>query len=100
MSWFAQNVTPALGSTAGIFPNERAPIYSDAGPDGIIATADDTGTAVDGFERQITIRLPDDVAESEYDSLRQIDVTIFYRVRNAERQLTLSAYIANYRQVN
>ena len=70
-------------------------------PDG--AAADDDRVIVghiDGFERQITIRLPDDVAESEYDSLRQIDVTIFYRVRNAERQLTLSAYIANYRQVN
>ena len=96
----AQNVTPAVGTTPGIFPNGRRPILPNAGPDGIVATADDTGTPVEGFERVLVIKTPDGALPAEYDSLRQIDVTIYYRVRGAERNLTLSAYIANYRQVN
>src|SRR4029079_17854160 len=32
----AQNVTPAVGSVAGIFPNGRKPILSDPGADGIV----------------------------------------------------------------
>ena len=96
----AQNVTPSQGATPGIFPNGRRSILPNAGLDGIVATADDTGTPVEGFERQLVIKRPDGSDVSEYDSLRQVDVTIFYKVRGTERQLTISAYIGNYRQVN
>jgi type II secretory pathway pseudopilin PulG len=96
----AQNVSPAYGSTAGIFVNGKTPIKPDAGPDGIIGTADDSGAPVVGFEREIVIKVPDGLPATEYDTLRQIDVTIYYGSGASKNKLTVSAYIGNYRQVN
>jgi type II secretory pathway pseudopilin PulG len=99
----AQNVTPAVGSsTDGKFPNGRRPILPDAGPDDIVATADDTGTAIPGFEREIVIKAPDSMADpdEQYKTLRQIDVTVYYEVGGSERQVKVTSYISNYRQVN
>ncbi len=96
-----QNVTPSQGSaTTGIFVNGRVPMRTNPGPDGIVGTADDTGTAVKGFERTIVIKNPVGAPNTEYDSLRQIDVTIYYNTRGVDRALTLTGYVGNYRQVN
>ena len=95
-----ENVSQTYGSKPGIFVNGENAIRPDAGPDGIFGTADDAGTAVEGFTREIVIKPPDGLAASEYDSLRQIDVTVYYSLGRSKGKVTLSAYIGNYRQVN
>ncbi|HWP43323.1 MAG TPA: hypothetical protein VNO14_08825 [Blastocatellia bacterium] len=68
-----------------------------AGPDGQLGNADD-GTPVFGFRRQISVRdIPDPDRPGAPITLRQIDVTIFYRVGSNSRQETFTSYIANYR---
>jgi type II secretory pathway pseudopilin PulG len=99
----AQNVSPASGSnTEGIFPNGPQPIRPNVGPDGFVATADDTGTPVSGFVREIVIKPPVGTADpnTEYKTLRQIDVTVYYKVGGAPREQTVTTYMSNYRQVN
>lgn len=93
-----------------VFPSGVQPIMSQAGPDNIVGTCDDTGTLVQGFTRQITITA---VCDTERPSanctlqadgvapganpimLRRIQVKIFYQgaVLN---QLSISSEISNY----
>lgn len=84
--------------------------YLSSGPDGIIGTADDAAGAdgivgtsddsppVDGFSRQITItNIPDPDRPAAPISLRQIDVTISYKMGNGQFRETMTTYVANYR---
>lgn len=94
----------------GVFLSGDRPFYPTAGPNGIIGTADDAagpdrvvGTSddtpsVDGFSRQIVItNVPDPDRPAAAISLRQIDVTVSYKLGNAELRETMTSYVANYR---
>lgn len=94
----------------GVFLSGDRPFHSTAGPDGIIGTADDAagpdgvvGTsddtpAVDGFSRQIVItNIPDPDRPGAAISLRQIEVTVSYKLGNGQNQETMTSYVANYR---
>ncbi len=94
----------------GVFLTGDRKFYSTAGPDGVVGTADDeagtdgtVGTsddspAVDGFTRQITITdIPDPDRPSAAISLRQIDVTISYKLAKSVYRETMTSYVANYR---
>jgi hypothetical protein len=94
----------------GVFLSGDRPFYPTAGPDGIIGTADDSagpdgvvGTSddippVDGFSRQITISdVPDPDRPGAAISLRQIDVSISFRMGNGQFREVMTTYAANYR---
>jgi hypothetical protein len=107
-----RNVTGASGSDGGVFIDGPTPL-TQAGPDGLVNTADDLqqvetivlpgpdrilGTADDGsivlsnFSREITIR---DVA-SEGGELRSVTVKITYWNGTSQRSYTLSTFISSY----
>lgn len=102
-----------IGDTSipgAVFLTGDRPFYPTAGPDGIIGTADDSagpdgvvGTSddsplVDGFSRQITItNVPDPDRPAAAISLRQIDVSISYRMGNGLYREQMITYVANYR---
>ena len=82
------------------------PVLPDDGVDNVVDTDDDTGIALANVSRQITIT---DICDPERPSancptpgtnpvmIRQIDVTIFYRVGpNLQRQEKSSTVITNY----
>lgn len=71
-----------------------------AGPDGVIGSADDTAP-VDGFQRQITItNVPDPDRPAAAITLRQIDVSISYRIGKSQYREGMTTYVANYRTTN
>jgi hypothetical protein len=103
------NVGDAAIPGAAFLPGWRE-FYTTVGSDGIIGTADDAegpdrtlGTGddakpVDGFLRRITItNVPDPNSPGLPISLRQIDVTISYKIGKAEFQENMTTYAANYR---
>lgn len=94
----------------GVFSSGDGPFYSTAGPDGIIGTADDSAgpdgvvgnsddsSPVDGFSREIVItNIPDPDRPGAAISLRQLDVTVSYKLGNAQLRQTMTSYAANYR---
>lgn len=102
-----------VGNTSipgGVFLTGDRKFYSTAGPDGVVGTADDAagpdgtlGTSddtppVDAFTRQITItNVPDPDRPTAVISLRQIDVTISYKLGKSQYLETMTSYVANYR---
>ena len=102
-----------VGDTAipgGVFLSGDGLFYSTAGPDGIIGTADDAagpdgvvGTSddtppIEGFSRQVVIaNIPDPDRPGAPISLRQIDVTVSYKLGRAQLRETMTSYVANYR---
>jgi hypothetical protein len=69
------------------------------GVDGLLNTADDTLTALarELFQRQITITsLTFDGSAAVNPNLRQIAVTVNYRVRNVWRAYTLTTFVSSY----
>jgi hypothetical protein len=91
----------------GVFCSGTRDIYTEAGTDGIFGTADDTGSVVAGYQRQIEITNVNDADDDGEDdssglpvSLRQITVTIFYTVRGVPRQVRLVTFIGDYRYLN
>jgi hypothetical protein len=105
-----------LGDAAipgGVFLSGDRMFYSTAGPDGVIGTADDAagpdgvaGTAddtppVEGFSRRITItNVPDPDRPAAAISLRQIEVTISYKIGRGDYREVMTSYAANYRTGN
>jgi prepilin-type N-terminal cleavage/methylation domain-containing protein len=103
-----RNMHGASGADGGVFVDGLQPLRS-AGPDGLVNTADDgpieelvlpgadnlLGTADDqrvpliGFEREIAIR---DLGPN----LRQVTVTVRYRVGTGTREQVLVTYISSY----
>jgi prepilin-type N-terminal cleavage/methylation domain-containing protein len=67
-------------------------VLRDPGPDGILGTADDIVTPLNGFTRQIQILEMNPVNPA----LRQIVVTITYRVGPQLGSYTLTTYISSY----
>lgn len=89
----------------GIFPNNFQPVKTDAGPDEIIGTADDTGNTVAGFTRQIVIRDECDPDRPSYNCnpvgtlpvrIRSVEITINYYVGSVQRQERLTTVLTNY----
>jgi type II secretory pathway pseudopilin PulG len=64
------------------------------GPDGTLGTADDTSTPLNDYKRQVVISdlVTNGVANP---TLRQITVTVFYKVGQATRSYTLTTYISS-----
>lgn len=96
---------PVNGVNQGIFVTGIQSVYPDAGPDEIIGTADDTGTAVQGLSRQIVIT---DICDPERPSpvcsppgtlatrIRTVVITVTYNVGNRQRQEVLTTLLTNY----
>ena len=61
----------------------------DVGPDGLRGTPDDTEQPLSQFSREIWIC-------DHSNSLREIQVTVDFRVGNLTRQYRLTTYISNY----
>lgn len=95
----------ALGVNRGIFVNGIQNVKSDAGPDEVLGTADDTGTTIPNVERQITIT---DLCDPDRPSsicspagtfvikFRSVVVTITYNVGAIRRQEVLSTVLTDY----
>ena len=98
----------------GVFVADETPLYR-AGADGLVNTADDVAAGVelmpgyDGqfdtdddvplneFRRQIVISdLMNDGTTTVNSSLREVTVTIRYRVQGAWRTYTLRTYVSRY----
>lgn len=75
----------------GIFRDGRRAIYESAGADNLIGTADDSGTIVPRFERQISI-----VNADASGRARRVEVTIFYNVSGIARRETIATIITDY----
>jgi hypothetical protein len=104
----AQNTTGAnCTGGPGVFCSGQRNIKASPGTDGIFGTVDDSGLVVSGYTRQIEISNVNDEDGDGMDdtaltpvSLRRIRVTIFYRVRSATRQVTITALIGDYRYLS
>lgn len=95
----------ANGTPQGIFVTGFQPVEMDAGPDEVIGTADDTGTVVQGLQRQIVIT---DLCDPERPSpvctppgtfiikFRSVTVTVKYNVGAVQRQEVLSTVLTDY----
>ncbi|HEX3101982.1 MAG TPA: hypothetical protein VHQ01_09330 [Pyrinomonadaceae bacterium] len=95
------------GTPQGIFVTGFQPVLTDAGPDEVLGTADDTGTAVQGLQRQIVIA---DVCDPDRPSpaplctpagnfvvkFRSITVTVKYTAGAIQRQEVLSTVLTDY----
>ena len=93
------------GTPKGVFVTGIQPVKTDAGPDEIIGTADDTGTTVQGLQRQIVIT---DICDPDRPSpvcsppgtlatrIRSVVVTITYNIGGLQRQEKLETVLTNY----
>lgn len=94
----------------GVFLTGERNFYTTAGTDGIVGTADDSegpdhtvGTGddtppIDGFLRQITISNPPGLnTPGSPTTLRQIEVTVTYRIGNGQFRESMTTFAANYR---
>ncbi|HBE83935.1 MAG: hypothetical protein JNK51_14385 [Blastocatellia bacterium] len=93
------------GNPLGIFVVGRQPVLSNSGPDEVVGTADDTGPAIDGFEREIIIT---DQCDPERPSpncappgtapvrVRVVEVRVFFQVGLTERSEVLTTVLTDY----
>lgn len=93
------------GNPQGIFVTGFQPVMSDAGPDEVLGTADDTGTQIPGLQRQIVIT---DVCDPDRPSpicappgtfkirIRTVDVTIRYDVGTLQRDEVVRTVLTDY----
>ncbi|MGH9948550.1 MAG: type IV pilus modification PilV family protein [Pyrinomonadaceae bacterium] len=105
------NIDPITGLPQGVFVTGIQSVMTDAGPDQIIGTADDTGTIVPNAQRQIVIT---DICDPERPSancvpvpanplpvrIRTVQVTITYFVGTIQRQEVLTTVLTNYSVAN
>lgn len=99
----------ASGANQGIFVTGFQNVTTDAGPDEVIGTADDAGTAVPGFQRRIVIRDECDASRPSFNCspagtlpvrIRSVEVTITYFVGAVQRQEVLTTVLTDYAVVN
>lgn len=104
---------PVNGVNRGIFALGFQPVLTDAGPDEVVGTADDTGTAVPGVQRRIVIT---DLCDPDRPSpaplcnpgpagpfpvrMRSVQVTVTYQVGGVTRQEVLSTVLTDYAVTN
>ncbi len=96
---------PINGVPQGIFVTGNQDVETEAGPDEVIGTADDTGTVVPGLQRQIVIT---DICDPDRPSpictppgtlatrIRSVVVTVTYNVGAIQRQEVLTTVLTNY----
>ena len=96
---------PINGVPQGIFLSGYQQVYMDAGPDEVIGTADDTGTEVEGLQRQIEIT---DICDPDRPSpicsppgtmdvkMRSVAVTVTYWVGALAREEQVVTVLTNY----
>jgi hypothetical protein len=103
----AQNTSGTCSGGPGVFCRGRREIRANTGADGLHGTSDDSGAVISGFTREVVITSVNDPDGNGLDntsgfpvSLRQITVTVYYRVRAAERQVSLTTFIGDYRYLN
>lgn len=89
----------------GVFVTGFQDVLSDAGPDEVVGTADDTGTVITGFRRQIAITDICDPDRPSYNCptpgprpvmIRSVEVTVNYYVGGIQRQERLATILTNY----
>jgi prepilin-type N-terminal cleavage/methylation domain-containing protein len=68
-----------------------------AGRDGIIGTSDDVYQPLNNFQQQIVIAPLNDTTGTQYQNLRSITVTIRYTSRGFQRNYVMNAYISQFR---
>lgn len=97
------------GVPQGIFSIGFLPIKTDAGPDQIVGTNDDTGPVVTGYQRRIVIS---DICDPDRPSsncptpgtfpvrMRSVEVTVNYFVGTIERQEQLRTILTDYAITN
>ena len=109
------NPDPVTGAPLGIFVTGFQPIHQNAGPDGLLGTADDacgggncviSGTTVNtsavlpDFQRQIVITDIDDpdrpVASGYPIAQRQVTVTVRYHLNQLWVQESATTFVTNY----
>ena len=95
----------ANGNPQGIFVTGIQTVKTDAGPDEVIGTSDDTGTVVPNMERRIVIT---DLCDPDRPSsictpqgtfrikFRSVDVTVTYNVGALQRQEKISTVLTDY----
>jgi type II secretory pathway pseudopilin PulG len=100
---------PVNGIPQGIFLSGFQPVFEDAGADEVIGTADDTGTVVDGLQRQIEIT---DICDPERPSpictppgtmdvkMRSVTIIVTYWVGMLERQEQVMTVLTDYQVVD
>lgn len=93
----------------GIFLTGRQQATTDAGPDEVIGTADDNGTSLTGFQRQIVIT---DICDPDRPSpncqppgtgpirFRSVQITVYYFVGRLERQERVTTVLSDYSVTN
>jgi Tfp pilus assembly protein PilV len=89
----------------GIFQNGVQPVEMDAGPDEVLGTADDTGSVMTGFTREIIIRDECDQDRPSYNCnpagtmavrVRSIEIKVKYYVGSIQREEVLTTVLTNY----
>lgn len=97
------------GVPQGIFVTGFQPVRPDAGPDEVIGTADDTGTAVTGLQRRIVITDLCDPERPSYNCtpvgtlsvrMRSVTVTVKYNVGSLQRDEEITTILTNYEGTN
>lgn len=95
----------AMGNPRGIFLTGFQPVRSDAGPDQVIGTLDDTGAVIPGFQRQIIIT---DQCDPDRPSaicvpagtfpvrIRTVQVIITYFVGSVQKREVVTTVLSDY----
>lgn len=106
------NPHPVTGVNQGIFPTGFQQVRTDAGPDEVVGTADDTGAVVPGVQRGIVIT---DVCDPERPSpvpvcpspggaaavrFRSVQVTVRYQAGPVLRNEVLTTVLTDYTVTN
>lgn len=105
------NIDPVTGLGRGVFVNGVQLVRTDAGPDEVIGTADDSGAVTPGFTRQIVIT---DQCDPDRPSpmplcavpgtfpvrMRSVAVTLTYFVGSIQRQEVVTTVLTDYAVVN
>lgn len=93
------------GVAQGIFLTGFRPVMSDPGPDEVIGTADDTGTAMAGFQREIVITDQCDLDRPSANCptpgpwavrIRSVRITVTYFLGASQQQERLSTVLTDY----
>jgi len=103
------NPHPITGVNQGIFVNGFQNVLTDAGPDEVVGTADDTGAAVQGVQRRIVIS---DLCDPDRPSpaplcnpgpagpfpvrFRSVQITVTYQSGSVMRQEILNTVLTDY----
>ncbi|HEX8367564.1 MAG TPA: hypothetical protein VF604_03270 [Pyrinomonadaceae bacterium] len=98
-------VTTPCPVPEGIFQNGVQPVKTEAGPDEVMGTADDTGSVLTGFTREIIIRDECDQDRPSYNCIpagnmavriRSVEINVKYYVGAIQRQESLTTVLTSY----